>query len=76
MTPDNPSYNRFIEIKSPENKIYRSIDAFKVIGINLEGQTLTIYVDDGKMPQTTLTFDTFEEAYENYQSIIMQANNC
>lgn len=60
----------FTEIKSPENKIYRAVRSTKVVGVNLEQNTVTIFVEDEKMPQTSLTFDTYEEALEQYNSMM------
>ena len=60
----------FVKLESLENHICRSVRAIKVVGVNLEGLSITIYVDDEKMPTTTLTFDTFEEAEEQYKTIM------
>lgn len=65
----------FIEINSPECGIYRAIRAPKICGVNLEGCTVTIYVDDSSMPQTTLTFDTPSQAKEQYDKILEDMKN-
>ena len=60
----------FVKLESLENHICRSVRAIKIVGVNLEGLSVTIYVDDEKMPTTSLTFDTFEEAKEKYEEIM------
>lgn len=65
----------FTEIKSPENKIYRAVRLTKIVGVNLENTTVTLFIEDEKMPRTSLTFDTYEEALEQYDSIMEELRN-
>lgn len=60
----------FIKLESLKNHICRSVRASKIVGVNLEGLSITIYVDDEKMPAISLAFDDFEEAEQKYKEIM------
>jgi len=65
----------FTEIKLPENKCYYSIRSSKILGVDLEQNKVTVLIDDDKMSELVLFFDTYEEARSQYEFIMQELRN-
>lgn len=62
----------FTKITSPKENIYHAIRSTKILGVELEKNKLTVFIDNDIMPEISVTFDSEEEAERQYTSIIKE----
>ncbi|MBO7696479.1 MAG: hypothetical protein J6T10_27950 [Methanobrevibacter sp.] len=65
----------FTEIKLPENNCYYSIRSSKILGVDLEENKITVLIEDDKMSELVLFFDTYADALSQYESIMEDLRN-
>ncbi len=65
----------FTEIKLPKNECYYSIRSSKILGVDLEQNKVTVLIEDDKMSELVLFFDTYDEARSQYESIMEDLKN-